>query len=230
MEDSYTLTIKRGDTITTFTDKDFKKLNLTAAIESISDLAIQTSSPYKIRRIAFAGVTGSGKSTAGRWLRDTRGFLYTEYTKYLKSASKALFGFTDAQVEGDLKDVVDERWGFTPRKAQEIMGTEICLDKLCDFLPIEKGSFWEKRFDIFLQSIDPDTKLAVCGIRYPQQAEFLKKKGFLIVKVNREGLSTNGHASNKAINEIKEDVLINNNGKDIDLYYKEMQDILGTLI
>ena len=36
-----------------------------------------------------------------------------------------MFGFTEDQVFGDAKDVIDPVWGVTPRLVLQVLGTEL---------------------------------------------------------------------------------------------------------
>jgi hypothetical protein len=64
----------------------------------------------------------SGKSTTAKYLVKEYGATLLSISKPIKTIVQAMFGFTDEQTWGDLKEVVDERWGITPRKPMQDLG------------------------------------------------------------------------------------------------------------
>jgi len=64
----------------------------------------------------------SGKSTTAKYLVKEYGATILSISKPIKTIVQAMFGFTDDQTWGDLKEVVDERWGITPRKPMQDLG------------------------------------------------------------------------------------------------------------
>lgn len=66
----------------------------------------------------------AGKDTLARFLVERHGFIRLAYADKLKDVVCDLFRFNDEQREGSLKEVVDPRYGFTPRHAFQIVGTE----------------------------------------------------------------------------------------------------------
>ena len=79
----------------------------------------------------IVGVTGrkkSGKDAVGATFT---GFGYTPYkvATPLKNAAKALFGWTDIEIEDPIiKEIVDERYGISPRAAMQYLGHEFLWD------------------------------------------------------------------------------------------------------
>jgi hypothetical protein len=63
-------------------------------------------------------------------------------SKPLKQSLKLLFDFTDEQIEGTSKDVVDERWNITPRDAMLHIGTDVFQYKIQELIPNIKRTFW----------------------------------------------------------------------------------------
>jgi hypothetical protein len=74
--------------------------------------------------IGICGRSGSGKSTTASLLRSYN-FEVVAFADALKRSAREMFGFTNDQCWGALRDVVDVRYGFTPRHAFQHLGTEV---------------------------------------------------------------------------------------------------------
>lgn len=81
--------------------------------------------------IAISGLKGCGKNAFSRSIKKAIKNSNKEvklkefsYANRLKKASKIMWGLTDSQVNGSLKEAVDDRWGVTPRKILQHIGTE----------------------------------------------------------------------------------------------------------
>lgn len=64
----------------------------------------------------------SGKSTTAKYLEKEYGATLLSISRPIKKIVQAMFDFSDEQTWGDLKEVVDERWGITPRKPMQDLG------------------------------------------------------------------------------------------------------------
>lgn len=84
---------------------------------------------------AFAGPPGSGKSTFCRLLHEAHGYRILNFADPLKAAAKALWGLSEEQVNGDLKEAPDPRWGVTPRTIMQHLGTEHARH-LCPYIHV----------------------------------------------------------------------------------------------
>jgi hypothetical protein len=67
---------------------------------------------------------GHGKSTVAQHLVATRGAEVHSLAGPLKRAAQRVFGFSDEQVWGAQKELVDARYGFSPRWLLQRLGTE----------------------------------------------------------------------------------------------------------
>lgn len=76
--------------------------------------------------LAFAGLAGSGKSTAAQYLegRAPRHARVFNFADPLKKAVLIAWGFNHAQLYGDAKEVIDARYGVSPRRVMQHFGTE----------------------------------------------------------------------------------------------------------
>jgi len=183
--------------------------------------------------IGFSGRKRSGKDTGGDYLIEKYSYVQYSFAGPLKRACKEIFMFTDEQTEGSDKEMFDDRWNITARKVFQIFGTEMFRQKLGDFFPeMEhiKENFWIYRFEMwYAEQIrkDPNVKVVVTDIRFPNEAAIVKKLGGRVIKVNRNtGMLLDGHASEKNIDLIEGDITIENNST-LEDYYKKVEKALG---
>lgn len=71
-------------------------------------------------------IAGTGKDTAAKYLKDyyTSQFRSVAYADPIRAAMKVIFGWDDSYFEHPKKNEVDPRFGITPRKAMQTLGTE----------------------------------------------------------------------------------------------------------
>ena len=165
--------------------------------------------------LGILGKKRSGKDTAGDYLVKKYNFIKYSFAAPIKEGTKAFFGFTDEQVYGDLKDVVDEHWGVTPRKILQIIGTDVFQY----FIPqkikeLEKTGryFWVHRFLPFYRE-NKDKNIVICDVRFQHEVDAIHKLDGKIIKISRK-LSNkikDNHSSEKEIDLIKNyDYIIEN--------------------
>ena len=97
--------------------------------------------------IAICGAKRCGKDVLAEHIIKKYNYTRLSFADPLKVAVKGLFNFDDDQVGigvdtgTDKKDIIDERWGITPRAALQFFGTEMMQEKIQGLLPGFKGSF-----------------------------------------------------------------------------------------
>ena len=180
--------------------------------------------------IAICGLKRSGKDTvANRILQKSPDFVHTKISDPLKKVCQILFDFPD--VEGPLKDHIDQKWEITPRQALQFIGTEMMQYKLQEVLPNLGRCFWVKKLLMDLSSLPKTKGIVISDLRFKHEEAFIRefiekdkdKKGqlgpFLVIKVTRSSCpDDDSHASEQEWKEIKEDFLIQNDGTLEELY------------
>jgi len=126
----------------------------------------------------------------------------------LKHALKAL-GFSDAQLWGDLKDVVDERWGTTPRGELQAFG-DYCRKR---YGPEFLARLALERFD----QLPEDTDLVLfADVRFAPEADVVHKLGGKVWRVDRPAKKLKGlaaaHVSEQPLPERLVDLVVRNDG------------------
>lgn len=174
--------------------------------------------------IAICGPKRSGKDTIADHLISKYNYEKIKIADPLKSVTKELFGFTEDQIgETDAKDIIDERWGITPRKALQFFGTEVMQYKIQELLPDIGRKFWINRLIAGLPM--EDSNYVISDLRFLHEYEELYKKtkdNLCIIKVFRPGKTDekDTHVSELEYKAIKEDILLINDGNIGDLLVK----------
>jgi hypothetical protein len=178
--------------------------------------------------VALCGKKGSGKDTAAQALLD-KGWTGEKFAGPLKDACRTLFGFDESQVEGHLKDVLDPRWGTTPRAILQFMGTEVFQYKINEILPgIGGRKFWTKSMIQRIQSSDGD--VVITDMRFQHEVDALRAMDPLIYKVisikiirtkaSTDATGTCSHASETELDSIRCDHIIQNDQDVKELWQK----------
>lgn len=76
--------------------------------------------------IGISGKAGSGKDTIADYLREEYGFAKIAFAEPMKTFCADLFDWGGEELYGpsELREIVDPEWGFSPRKALQMLGTE----------------------------------------------------------------------------------------------------------
>jgi hypothetical protein len=202
--------------------------------------------------IAICGAKRSGKDVLAKHLVATRGFKKLSFAEPLKKVVKELFNFNDIQVGideenavGDEKEIIDERWGISPRKALQFFGTEIMQHAIDELIPNTNRGFLA---DILISRISCDScdscdSYVISDLRFLHEYNKLKSsvkvgkiRSLIIVKISRPAVNISegtrdAHISENEFIDIPYDVEIINDGsisdlKDLfDIYYDSREGI-----
>jgi hypothetical protein len=182
--------------------------------------------------IAICGAKRSGKDVLAKHIVANRGFKKLSFAEPLKKAVKELFNFTDIQVGideenaiGYEKDIIDERWGISPRKALQFFGTEIMQHNIGGLIPNTNRGFLA---DILLSRISGDAcdGYVISDMRFLHEYNKLKNsakvRSLIVIKINRPSINIpddkeETHVSEKEYLDIPYDVEIVNDGTISDL-------------
>ena len=174
--------------------------------------------------IGIIGKKRSGKDTSGDYLVTNKNFIKYSFANPLKRGAMEMFGFTEDQVFGDAKDIIDPVWGVTPRLVLQVLGTELMQYELQKQIPefqtIGRG-FWVKRFKQWYAN-NKNLDVVICDVRFQHEANSILEMGGQVWKVERPGLTFNDeHASEMEMDKITGVTqIITNDGTLEDLYNK----------
>jgi dephospho-CoA kinase len=195
--------------------------------------------------IAILGKKSSGKDTFSNYLINHQGFIKYAFGDPLKKGIQSFFNLSDQQLTDErLKEEIDERWGVSPRKLFQIIGTDIFQKSIYDFIPDLKlnnnnnnntdnsKKHWVYLFkEWYLNEIkkNPNVKVIVSDTRFLHEVETIKELNGKIIKIIRptdknKNINLNDtHQSENEINEIPaemiDDIIYNDKSID-DLYHK----------
>lgn len=172
--------------------------------------------------IAICGYKRSGKDTIAEHISTMYGHKHIKIAGKLKEVVKILFNFNDHQIETDDKEICDERWGISPRKAMQFMGTEMFQYKLQELIPDIQRNFWIQSL-ITENIIGQNTPLVISDLRFMHEYTELKKHNVFIIKINRrhDAGEQDLHPSETEFMNIPVDLQLENDGT-IESLYKHL--------
>lgn len=167
--------------------------------------------------IAFSGTVGSGKDTAGDYLVEKHGWKKLTFAEPLKLGIKHLFGLTDEQLyDPQLKEVVDEDWGMSPREMMQKVGTDLLREHIDDNMFV---TTMIKR----VMEVDKDDTvkgIVITDVRFENEAAMVKEMYGKVVRLVRPDEEPRTkhykHASEQNLPDY--DVLLKNAGSKEELY------------
>lgn len=138
--------------------------------------------------IGISGKKGNGKDTIGTHLIEKHGYVRVAFADSLKKGCQEIFGLSDEQVFGnDLKEVVDEYWGHTPREILQKIGTDLIRNNISKHLPNIGPDIWIRSVERQMKNLQEQgfNKFVITDVRFPNELEWIKKKNGRTIKVVR---------------------------------------------
>ena len=161
--------------------------------------------PHIPRIIGLLARSRSGKDTVADYIISLNpSVVKHRLAQPVKDAVCALYGFTTDQVEGPEKEVIDTQVGISPRDAMVAMTTST--------MELMGTTFFSRRlFDAF-DSGSLGRHIVVPDVRYEHDIFEIRRRGGLVIKIERDcGLATK-HAWEDCIDDMEGDVTIKNDG------------------
>jgi hypothetical protein len=152
--------------------------------------------------IGLVGKKRAGKDSFASILVEKYCYKRLAFADPIKHVCRHLFDFNEDQLNGDAKEIVDERWCIAPREAFQIVGTDFVRHHLNEdhFIKLLDG----KRSQI-------STPVVISDVRFPNEAAYVLKHGGILVKIERNIIHEDAHVS-EAVDTIRCDYTIENNG------------------
>ena len=167
-----------------------------------------------MKLIGLTGKARSGKDTIAAYLWHSAGFTRIAFADPLKLAAQNIFGLTDGQTwDDELKEVVIDRIGMSPRQIFQKLGTEAVRNVFGE-------DTWTKRWMVGYSLFEESDDIVVPDVRFDNESGLIRSLGGVIVEVRRgPGLvgSTGTHPSEHGLSTLP-DFVIENNGTLDDLY------------
>lgn len=169
-----------------------------------------------MKLIGLTGKARSGKDSVAKMLTLQHGYIRTSFADPLKAAAQHIFGLSYRQTWcDDVKEVEIPRWGMTPRRIFQLLGTEAIK-------PAFGVDVWFKRWKMGFDAIKDTDNVVVTDVRFDLERDELYKLGAIIVEIRRgEGLngSAGEHSSEQGLSA-PPDFIIENDGTLEDLQVK----------
>lgn len=168
----------------------------------------------------------SGKDTIASYLVKKHNFKQIAFADALKRGCMEIFGLTEEQVYGSLKEVKDEYWNQTPRFILQFVGTE-CMRNIYD------KNIWVKAAGKKILE-NPEDNWVITDCRFPNEAAAIKEWNGILVRVDRPQSSASGgiagHASETAMDNFKNwDYVIDNQSDTLDNLYIKVDEFVSWL-
>lgn len=149
--------------------------------------------------ICLAGRAGSGKTTIAEHLRRTRGAVRYSLAEPLKRMGRAIWGWSDEQLWGPqaVRDIVSTRWGMSPRRSLQLLGTDAMRNVLGDHV-------WVRYLLERLDAEQPELAV-VDDVRFIDEARRMYNAGARVVRLtnlNHPALGKDAHASEAEVERI----------------------------
>jgi len=153
--------------------------------------------------IGFCGAAYAGKTTSANFLVKNFGFNKVSFAASLKeNIGRQIFGLSERQLYGDLKEEMDSRWGVSPRQILQLAG-----GKLREI----NGNVWIENLVRKIQAYGKSANVTIDDVRYPNEVTVLTDLGAKIIRVvrpNHSKLSGNAreHSSETALSDYPVDL------------------------
>lgn len=180
--------------------------------------------------VALTGRKFSGKDTAAQVLINKYNFTPFAFATPIKEICKVVFLWDDERINGKLKEVEDPTWGISPRRALQLIGTELMRKELGNqhkgFKETTGDTLWVKRF-VALYKRNPGNYV-ITDMRFNNELEMLQNTfgdEVVSIRIDRGGIDkTDTHASEIEIGTLPVRYIVNNEGP-IEELHKCIEDI-----
>ncbi|MEI8365876.1 MAG: phytanoyl-CoA dioxygenase family protein [Parachlamydiaceae bacterium] len=156
--------------------------------------------------IAFLGPKRVGKDTSADFLANKYGYQKYALADPMKKAVQLLFNFSNEQLWGDEKEILDPVWQVTPREIMQFIGIDVLFNELGDRFPhlskVDGKTFYIRSFETCLKN-SPNNLFVISDLRMQEDVTALKKMGAVIIRLERSGVNaTDSHISEEGVNSV----------------------------
>jgi hypothetical protein len=177
-------------------------------------------------RPKLIGITGrkfNGKDTLGNYYVEKYGYIKLAFADSLKKGCAEIFGFSDEQLYGNLKETTDDFWKITPRTVLQYIGTDLFREQLNVIIPEIGQNIWtkvveKKIFDI--RKTNPNACFVITDVRFQNECDLVRKLGGVVVRIKRNSVNNtiDTHQSEIEMENLQVDFEIENNGEKSELF------------
>jgi len=149
-----------------------------------------------MRLVGLVGRSRVGKDTAAGFLADTH--TLRRLAQPVKDACKVLYGWTDLNLETELKEIVDPKWKVTPREAMVHMTKSMQGFMSEDFFARRFFDGWD------------GTHIVIPDVRYAHDVDEIHRLGGITIKITRLGGPS--HEFEAGVDSLKTTYEVSNDG------------------
>lgn len=170
--------------------------------------------------IGINGKKQSGKTTIANILKDLfpERVIILNFGDAVKESLKPIFSFSDDELYGDSKEVINDFWGITPREMMQYFATELMRNGLSKRFDNIGSNVWvlslERKIKEILKT-ERNKIIIIADLRFKNEYALIKKYNGLTIKVYNENVENNEYSSHVSENDLDDltfDYNIHNNG------------------
>lgn len=179
-------------------------------------ILIKKKKKSKFKLIGLIGNKQCGKDTLANYLCKTYNYKRIAFADPIKDICKITFDFNDEQLNGNQKEVPDNKWfNLTPRKIFQFIGTDLFRKHMSLLHPKFNEDFWiliarKKIYEL----LNKKTCVVVSDVRFQNECDMIKELNGITIKIIRKTNLHDHHISENNI-LIADYVLTNNDDLDI---------------
>jgi len=185
-----------------------------------------------IMLFGIAGRKGHGKDACADIMvsTDPTNVVKVSFADPIKEACAALFSFSHAQLhDTKAKETVDPRWGITPRRAMQYLGTDLIQKHMDPLLPGIGNKFFVEAMRHRILNVwqtNVDAIVIVSDVRFQHEVDVIHELGGYVLRVTRPSLDSglDTHASETCVDTltgINEDIANDGDREDLEGAIKE---------
>jgi hypothetical protein len=152
--------------------------------------------------IALLGKSRVGKDTVATILSSTLGFPIVRLSSPIKDACHVLFDIPREDLDSEKKEVIDPRYGKTPRDLLVWMTHAVQNEFPSDF-------FFRR---LLLNCPETCEGLIIPDLRYEHDLDMIRREQALVIKIIRQGAPVI-HSHETHIDALSADVILKNDGE-----------------
>jgi hypothetical protein len=178
---------------------------------------------YPVRIIALSGIKGCGKSIASDHINKLYNCHKLSFSTPLKNAISEIFDFRNNECyDINKKEIIDHRWGISPRELMQKIGTEVFRGKIKEILPdlnMPYDNIWISNMYFRIRDIEELHKFSIFkyntyvidDCRFEDEYKFIKNLGGYVIKINRNESIYTGKDTHESEKGCSFDFEIDNN-------------------